>query len=388
MASKHHPPHRLVDVLKKNSPKALRKHAEQLAVLQKALPPEVLETRYRHNSYLISPKSLHLMVQPDVLRRWGVFAIYKPAFCPMKRKDARLNYHQVSVESFLSAALSSREVLPVVRETLDPRKVRVRVLYSLDTEVSGPVMVTLNDAFPFVRSMQYVRLSYQLLVAGHLPVDDAMRPMDANLVKVLYPTLPSVLDSPPSTSTTSTSTATPVFEYRVKQAGFYAHHPVSMVELQLSAPPSAAPPRLQAFVDAAFQSFIIGDSTAMMDVGRAKRPQSTNTSSSFGASPSSNGFDASGSVGPASFVLRGDCDFPRVFAHLRQVTCESGLTTSSTTPGEIPKQKKPEEKENVMEFQCNQCFEPIVQAKQVYGLKGISMNIHDGCWSPMSEMLP
>lgn len=387
MASKHHPPQRLVDVLKKNSPQTLRKHAEQLAVLQTALPPEVLETRYRHNSVLVSPKSLHLMLQPELLRRWGVFAIYKPAFCPMKRKDAHHNYHRVSVESFLSAALSSREVLPVVRETLDPRQVRVRVLYSLDTEVSGPVVVTLNDAFPFVHSMQHVRLLYQLLVAGHLPVEESMRQMDPTLVSTLYPSSGSsnAASTAATTASTKGESAPPVFEYRVKQTGFYAHHPVSLVELQLASPPSASPPRLPAFVDAAFQSFIIGDPSAMgrTTASRRSTPENSPRDTRAGASSSGRGLE------PSSLVLRGDCDFPRVFAHLRQVTCKSGLPNplgSEAKAAETAREDKIDE--NVMDFQCNQCFEPIIQAKQLYGLKGISMNIHDGSWSPMSEMLP
>lgn len=405
MSSKiFYPPYRLVDVLKKNRPEVLKRHAEQLAVLHTALPPEVMQTRFRQNSVLISPKSLHLLVQPEALRRWGIFAVYKPPFCPMKRSEAHHNFHRVSVESFVSAALSSRDVLRHVRGTLKG-PMKVRILYSLATECSGPVVISLKDDLPLAHSMRHVHLAYQLLVAGHLPVENASSsiPFDPHLTSALYPSLAPCSTSSArgntsafgtySASFSSFSPSSPSVTYRVARNGYYAHHPVSLVELEIRSPPSASPPSLSAFVAAACRSFIIGDPSGLLQYeneakeGRREKEGRTGGTGAFGCSRGNSN----------SFVLRGDCDFPRVFAHLQQVACATGLLSSPTaSPGQPSfsgenmgeDSNASQEDLHTIRFQCGNCFEPIFQPKPVYGLKGISMNIRDGSWSPMSEMLP
>lgn len=405
MTSKiHQPPFRLVDVLKKNRPEVLKRHAEQLAVLQTALPPEVMQTRFRHNSVLISPKSLHLLVQPDVLRRWGVFAVYKPPFCPMKRANAHPNYHRVSLESFVSAALSSRDIAPYVRDTLHSR-LKVRVLYSLATEYSGPVMISLKDDIPLAHSMHHTHMSYQILIAGHPPIDTASPTSpeeEAFLLSTLYPdvSLQSSSSVPgnqtpcgTASSFSSTASPSPSVSYRVARNGYYAHHPVSLVELEIGAPPTPTPPCLSAFVAAVFHSFIIGDPSGLLshekDGGKSEAPQkrtSTKISSCMTCASRENN----------RFGLHGDCDFPRVFAHLHQVRCSTGLLSSSSlcstesffSENEAKKASTSSDEElHKMHFQCANCFEPILQSNPMYGLKGISMNIRDGSWSPISEAL-
>lgn len=404
MTSKiHQPPFRLVDVLKKNRPDVLKRHAEQLAVLQTALPPEVMQTRFRQNSVLISPKSLHLLVQPDVLRRWGVFAVYKPAFCPMKRSEAHHNYHRVSLESFVSAALSSRDIVTHVRDTLSSR-MKVRVLYSLATECSGPVVISLKDDVPLAHSMHHLHMSYQLLVAGHLPIDTASPASleeDEFLLSTLFPEIPLRSSSSVPGSRTPYGTASsfhtssspsPSVTYRVARNGYYAHHPVSLVELEIVAPPSPTPPFLSAFVATVFHSFIIGDPSGLL---AHEKNDSTNEERQKGSS-----IRGSSSMSPSSkennrFELHGDCDFPRVFAHLHQVRCSTGLLSSSLSSTETffgekeAKKSSPSSDEDLhrMHFQCANCFEPIFQSNPMYGLKGISMNIRDGSWSPISEAL-
>lgn len=387
MSSKiYQPPYRLVDVLKKNRPEVLKRHAEQLAVLHTALPPEVMQTRFRQNSVLVSPKSLHLLVQPEVLQRWGVFGVYKPPFCPMKRMDAHQNYHHVSVESFVSAALSSRDVLTNIRHALrGPMK--VRVLYSLATECSGPVLVSLKEDLPLAHSMRHVHLSYQLLVAGHLTIDatETTKPVEPRLLSALYPKS-SLSSSSCFSSSSFQAPPSPSVTYRIARNGYYAHHPVSLVEIEIRSPSSPSPPSLGAFVAAACGSFIIGDPTGLLQYeNNAKNRLKQRSTSSLPHDPNNH------------FTLRGDCDFPRVFAHLQQVQCDTGLV-SSPSPSSKAEPFNSEKMSGIsahsdkdlheMSFHCTNCFEPIFQPKPVYGLKGITMNIRDGSWSPMSEMLP
>lgn len=348
------PPQRLVDVLKKNRPEVLRSHAQNLAALQTALSASAVETRFRQNTVLISPKALHLLHAADNLRKYGVFAIYKPPFCPMKRQEANRNYHKVSVESFLSAALSSRDILPVIRETLRPSEMNVRVLYSLADEASGPVVASLHDKFNFSHSTNALTFHYQMLVAGHLSLSEEMQQLQSDGLHVLFPES--------TTEKLSSSSAS----CSVLSTGFYAHHAVSLVNVRVASPPSALPPALGEFTKRVLGTFIIGD-PAML---------STHPPIPL----------------PKGFSLRGDCDFPRVFVHLREVEVNTDLdgaaakdrgSTSSSSTSEGDRGQATEK----ITFSCNNCLEPIVQTKQVFGLKGISMNIRDGSWTPMSELV-
>eukprot|EP00796_Vickermania_ingenoplastis_P008285 gene8285-5804_t len=341
----HQPPCRLVDVLRKNSPSALRRQAEQLATLYTDLPPEVLSSRYRQNSHLVPPKALRLLVQQEALRRHGVFAVYKPPFCPMKRSEAR-NHHRVSVESFITAALSSREVLPIVRETMDPRQIKVTVPYSLAKEASGPVLVSLRGDVP-----AQLQLSYQIFVAGHHKTEEKPTAVDPRL---LYPLL---------SSQASASLSPDSCTHRVTATGYYAHHPVSLLEVEIAGPPCATPPALSAFVKQKLKTFVMGDPSAL---GKSA------------------GVDAL----PSGFALQGDADFPRVFIHLRNTRLLVSGAAPSHGSGAAREGTLPDTTDGDPQFHCNNCFEPVFQRSRTHGLKGISLHIHDGSWSPISELLP
>lgn len=350
--SKQLPPHRLADVLKRNSPARLKRHAAELGALQAALPPSTWKSRFSQNKALVSPKALRLLVYPQVLQETGLFAIYKPPFCPMKRTEANANYHRVSLESFLSAALSSRDVYPHIRH-LSREGTRVRVLNTLATEASGPVVVSVSardsdKPLAFQPKKEYhPALHYQLLVAGHLPVEKDATVMLTNSASVLYP---SIAEPEPS------------FQYRVSQNGYYAHHPVSLVEVRIPCSLGClpAPPLLSHFTAHCLDTYVIGED---------------------GASKSSSGDEASMTAKrPAAAALRGDRDFPRVFCHLEQAVMEE------VSPSPDSGASRNEEEEEIV-FHCRNAFEPVIQAEKVYGLKGISINIHDGGWTPMSELL-
>lgn len=361
---------RLVDVLKRNSPQALQRHAEQLAVLRTAFPPGVMESRSRQNSFLISPKSLHVMIDQDVLRHSGVFAVYKPPFCPMKRSEAHENYHRVSVESFVHAAIKSRDIAPIMREMADPAEINIRVLYNLARESSGPVLISLLAKDSFVLSLRHYRFLYQLLVAGHLSVQEKSQTMTPEEASWLYPGAPL---------------GESFFQYRVVEIGYYAHHPVSLVEVDLVSPSSAKPPALDEFVRKVLHTFIVGDT---MSTGAGSSPHGKVNSHAL----------------EMSIALRGDCDFPRVFTHLHSVQCSKNLThwSASPTSGKesIEQESSPtsasplhfSEEENTVEkfgFACRKCLESIFHPKVPrHGLKRMSMNIRDGSWSPMLENLP
>ncbi|KEG07947.1 hypothetical protein DQ04_08411030 [Trypanosoma grayi] len=366
------PSRRLTDVLRSNSKETLLRNAAELAKVSVSLPPEKIQTRFLRNRRLINPKSLRLLCDEGVLSRWCAFAVYKPPFCPMRRAEAGGNYHRVSVESFIEAALRSREVQPVLQRELRPEEVRVRVVNDVDVHASGPVLVTVADRHAFATSLRGFTMRYDVLVAGHLPLTEPRR-VDANLL--LEPScrgaaggdsddavsLPPPCAGAAAASSSSSSSSSCVCTYQVKRNAYYSVHPVSLLEFTVTAPPTPLPPRIEAYVRENLDTFVLGDPDAAVPQAAAV------AGGGAGAAKTSWGVVA----------LRGDCDFPRVFTHLREVCIDADAVDAA---GGVATK-------TVVDFHCRKCFEPVLQRERVYSLKGRRIGLLDGSWTPEAEFL-
>ncbi|KAH8607074.1 hypothetical protein ERJ75_001451700 [Trypanosoma vivax] len=365
------PSRRLTDVLRSNSKEVLRRNAAELARASASLTPEELETRFTRNQRLISPKSLCLLYDSTTLARWCVFAVYKPPFCPMRRAESYMNYHRVSVESFVSAALRSREVYPVLARELSPQEVNVRVVHDLDTLASGPVVVTIADRHEFSRTLKDFTMRYDVLVAGHSPLTEPREVAVEQLFTPPQGSSSSVADVEGQTASavreecsagTSGATASASLwascrcTVQVKRNAYYAMHPVSFLEFVITSPPTSLPPCIESYVREHMETCVLGD------------PEATSVVKGFfGPSKSSKGV----------VELRGDCDFPRVFTHLREVSIRADVADAA---GGVAGEK-------IIDFHCRNCFEPILQRERIYSLKRRRICLLDGSWAPDVEFL-
>lgn len=372
------PSRRLTDVLRSNSKEVLLGNAAKLAQVSASLPPDVIKTRFMRNMHLISPKSLQLLCDEAVLSRWCTFAVYKPPFCPMRRAEACGNYHKVSVESFVAAALRSRTVQPVVQRELRPEEVNVRVLNNVDTCASGPVVVTVADRHAFSTSLRDFTMRYDVLVAGHVPLSEPL-PVEADHLFASShnndKTSQSCRDENHGTeatarsSTAETSFSSPplassscVCTFQVKRNAYYSVHPVSLVEFTIVSPPTALPPRIEAFVREHLSTFVLGDPDAPVTAPTGTTRDEAQEAAKF-----------SWNV----VAMRGDCDFPRVFTHLREVSINADVMDAM---GAVVSKK-------AIDFHCRKCFEPILQRERIYSLKGRRIGLLDGSWRPEAEFM-
>ncbi|CCW68686.1 unnamed protein product [Phytomonas sp. Hart1] len=367
------PINRLTDILKRNNPQVLERHAVDFHRALTALPPEANHGRFVRNHVLINPKALHVLCEEEVLGRYQAFAVYKPPFCPMRRRDAAGNFHNVAVESFIAAALKSQLVHPVLRRSLRQGEVRVRVLNDLDSFASGPVAVSVSDACPFNTSLERCVMNYDVLVRGHLSFPRGER--QSITPSLLYP------DFSPSAQATAVRGPTCTFE--VRRNAYYSVHPVTLLEVKIIAPPSARAPCIEGFVKHQLGTFVIGDPTAFEDSAQSPVADGGKESISHEKKPSdaqpkrdfnplfSNFFQ------PSVIPMRGDCDFPRVFMHLREIHFSvDELDVSGNTIGSRD-----------INFHCWNCFEPIIRDLSHNMLKNTRINLLDGSWTPSLEFL-
>lgn len=417
------PCRRLVDVLRQNSLSVLRKNAHELACANQALRAENIQTRFLRNAFLIPPQSLCLLQQPnltDTLTSWHMFALYKPPFCPMRRTQAKDNYHHVSVESFVDASLRSRAVWPTLKRVLAPQEMHVRVLYDLDAFASGPVVVRVSDggqpssAFAPATLRQAV-MEYDVMVAGHLPVGRRATMDTAALFPDCMGSGSTLCDesgamgpisSTVRTSSTSTTSTMPAeCSYEVRCRGYYRVHAVSMLTVRIAYPPTAKAPAIADYVRQRMGTYVMGDPYAMREVvqgtgGGGRQDDMVRTSFN-----ESEGDDSAvtkrGELGQGIIALRGDCDFPRVFVHLRSVIFARGDwpqegragSRQSVEDGAGHSSAKvrgagvagAENDASVLRFHCNNCFEPIVKSARASTLRERQLSILDGTWTPASE---
>lgn len=420
------PTRRLIDVLKQNSKETLDRHSAELAAAASFLKAESIQTRFLRNQFLVNPKSLHLLPNEDLLTRWHVFGLYKPAFCPMRKSAAQDNYHNVSVESFVEAALRSKAIYPTLRRVLRPSEMQVRVLYTLDTFASGPVLVSLSDHYSFATSLATTTMEYDVLVSGHLPVH-AKGNHTAIDVPLLFPSAQmSDMDGVAKT----------IAHYEVRENGYYSVHPVSLLNVVVAAPPSSNPPSLERFAREALGSCVIGDPLVMGELmqlreyaptqHKVKTPEvrhhaSATAEGGGGTAPSGDAAAHAAAVkmaaNPHIVSMRGDCDFPRVFTHLREIRVNTsaekrrpaftesvdadaagsgsggggGLAFTFPVGGQLaPEQQQQQDafaQKQGIELHCRKCFEGLVQKQLTTSFKARRIGLLDGTWTPQAEFL-
>ena len=177
--------------------------------LGRTLDIDGITSRYRRNELLVDPRSFHLMTDFDTLRKYKLFGVYKPPFAPMRRTESYENYHRVSAESYISAALKSRDmetVVAVLKRGEDPSApyrapssfdtrtstsssssasasaadaaaggadgLQIRVVNDLPAEAAGPLLVHINDANTYVHN-DFTRYHFEALVHGHVSLRSA-----------------------------------------------------------------------------------------------------------------------------------------------------------------------------------------------------------------------
>ncbi|KAG5474372.1 hypothetical protein LSCM1_03152 [Leishmania martiniquensis] len=434
------PTRRLVDVLKQNSKKTLDRHAAQLAAAAASLPAEAIRTRFLRNQFLINPKAMQLLSTEEQLTRWQVFGVYKPPFCPMRRADAVDNYHNVSVESFVESALASKEVYPVLKRVLKPSEMRVRVLYSIDTFASGPVLVSVSDAHRYATSLQTTTMEYDLLVGGHLPVHGTGNHTAVDVAQLFPGVSVSSRGSEAGTAAESAGEVVPEAHYVVKRNGYYSVHPVSLLHIVIQSPPTSRPPSLERFAREHLGTCVIGDPLVMGELMQLRAsPAASRPHTSISAAQKSGrsagkkegaAKDASGeskrdpaahaaamklAANPHIVSWRGDCDFPRVFAHLREVRIDTSaeipssspegdlarnapwkpygsptITTvsgHSRTPAPAPTHAEPVAQVQPIQVHCRKCFDGLLQKQLHASLKFRRIGLLDGTWTPQTEYL-
>lgn len=461
------PTRRLVDVLKQNSKRTLERHATELAAAASSLYAEDIQTRFLRNQFLINPKALQLLRNDDLLTRWHVFGLYKPPFCPMRKRDASDNYHHVSVESFVESALHSKSIYPLLRRTLSPAEVQVRVLYNLDAFASGPVLVSLSNHYRFATSLATTTMEYDVLVSGHLPVHATGNHTKMDM-RLLFPSVASGSDcssaqtssnrnAGATTETDSTGSAGVSSEayYEVKENGYYSVHPVSLLNVVVRAPPTSQPPALERFAREQLGTCVVGDPLVVGELMQL-REYSQASSRSHGLKSQSGGVDSrtSGAEGafskatidevdkaatrdaaahaaavklaanPHIVSMRGDCDFPRVFMHLREVRVDTSaeqLHLSTTVDNEVAtnssansgayggggagghvafsfplnsgaspltqQQQDTFAQNQGIELHCRKCFNGLVQKQLSSSVKSRRIGLLDGTWTPQTEYL-
>lgn len=397
-----------------------RSHAQRAA---EQLHATELQTRFMRNHFLIDPKSLHLVVDHDKLRRHRCFAVYKPAFCPVRRVDAMDNYHRVSVESYITAALSSVDLQPTVRELAENAARRsqslrdlaepmtssssstspsvvdtgldVRVLNHLDTYYSGVLLVSLAHEGPHCpRNIHRSVMHYDVLTFGH---EDALMKEESIPIEQLFPFL--------SAEVREAAAADPVRPMRCtmhcEQIGYYAVHAVSLLRISVYYPVTARSPLIPSFLSQFKGKFVVGDLNAFGDgsggdetrtaaSGVSTSPAATAAETKKGPSTAVYATGGRKAVSPRANSLRGDCDFPRLFVHLRSVGIEAETVLAQPSPLQPETQQQQQSSSSsssgapikMVEFHCKQCFEPLIHPDQSMSLKRQRIQIVDGSWSP------
>ncbi|KAG5498290.1 hypothetical protein JIQ42_03096 [Leishmania sp. Namibia] len=434
------PTRRLVDVLKQNSKKTLDRHAAQLAAAASSLPAEAIQTRFLRNQFLINPKAMHLLTTQEQLTQWQVFGVYKPPFCPMRRAEAAGNYHNVSVESFVEAALTSKDVYPVLKRILKPSEVRVRVLYNLDAFASGPVLISVSDAHSYATSLQTTTMEYDLLVGGHLPVHGTGSYTAMDVAQLFPGVCVSSRGSEAGATAKAARVVVPEAHYVVKQNGYYSVHPVSLLHVVIRSPPTSQPPALERFAREQLGTCVMGDPLVMGELMQLRaNPAASRLDTTASATKKisdaaekrgGNAKDAKGELkrdpaaraaamkltaNPHIVPQRGDCDFPRVFMHLREVRIDtSAAIPSSTSEGASaqnvhsmahgtatvmmgssqscstpPAQKHAEQLAQARGIQvhCRKCFDGLLQKQLHASFKSRRISLLDGTWTPQTEYL-
>nr|ACI15911.1 hypothetical protein [Bodo saltans] len=368
-------PRKLVDVLKQTSPEYLKKGTTQVRRAMREILGEELQTRFMRNHFLVDPKSLQLMVDHDKLNLYRTFAVFKPAFCPMRRAQADENYHRVSVESFVGAAMKSTELVPMIKkigeedaalaasgpaELLAQKgsspqpadaaaaassSLKIRVLNDLSLMYSGPILIALQTGPGRPTSLRRGAVHYDVLIFGHdfkvQQTEDSVEP------HFLFPDIKK--------ETLDAAKVHAEFPLRctakVDRIGYYAMHPVTLLRVSIFHPIVATAPDLVHYVTNHRNTFVVGDAAATEGENGDQQPQHRRFN--YGN------------------ALRGDFDLPRLFVHSRSVTVDVDVLN--------PQQQIVGVKS--VEFQCRNCFEPLVNPEKSMMIKKNKIQLVDGSWS-------
>ena len=329
----------LYDVFNRTNPKILEKHKRELAKLA-TVDPSLTASRFVRNSVFIDPKSLHLLLDSNTLSQHKVFAVYKPPFCPLRRSEAVENFHKVSVESYVEAALKSIEIAGEVRQLASAENLQIRVLYELSHYQSGPMVVALAKQFDpreyLLRSVQI----FDTMVFGHLKVMDTDVEAPA----------PELFAASPKSSGSLGKCC-----FKVERNGWYVHYPVSLVRYTIRGSAVALAPRLTEFTSKFLGTFIVGDPAALKKENAATLATAIHR----------------GQSGKLTLHEdRGDFDFSRVFEHL--------TTVVTSQPNET--------KEEFITFSCPNCIDSYVWPSKVMRTQTLGSN--DGLWHPRFIVRP
>lgn len=367
-------PRKLVDVLKQTSPEYLKKSSTQARRAMREILGDDLQSRFMRNHFLIDPKALQLLVDHDKIKGYRTFAAFKPAFCPMRRAQADENYHRVSMESFISAALKSGELRPLLekiheedmlaargtpRELLDasstpveenpsPAEVksslRIRVLNDLPLLYSGPVLVALQAGPGRPSTLRRGAIHFDVLVFGH---DVPNQKEDSVASHLLFPEIDkNVLDEAERHAQLPLRCTV-----KVDRIGYYAMHPVTLLRVSVFHPISATAPDIVHYVTNHRKSFVVGDPEAAAG-GRGGGAQQQRLLSYGNAS-------------------RGDFDLPRLFVHSRSVSVDVDVLNPQHQVVGV----------KTVEYHCRNCFEPLVNPEKSMMLKRNKIQLIDGSWS-------
>lgn len=365
------PTRRLSDIFNQTSMKSASRDAREAKRAMESIHAKELSTRFMRNMFLIDPKHLQLLCDHDNLKRARLFAIYKPPFCPMRRSEATENYHRVSVESYLNAVLKSREIYPTLleidqaasdklrkKQKLDPLgsqaasdergagppSVNVKVLNDLDLFSSGPVVISLTEVEGVPRTLRHGSVHYDVLIFGHETKLDRQEevPLDA-----LFPSVPQEVLQKAATDRERPMRAT----FTVDRIGYYSVHPVSLVKISIYSPVTSRPPEITKYVSSFRNTFVVGDMTAL---GK-EDPSRANVTLKNGN------------------ILRGDCDFSRVFVHARQASIETEVFDAA---GKAIATKS-------IDFHCKKCFEPLILGDRPVSIKQQKIQLIDGMWTAL-----
>jgi hypothetical protein len=364
-------PRKLVDVIKQTSPEYLKKGTTQARRAMQEILGEELQTRFMRNHFLVDPKSLQLMVDHDKVNLYRTFAVYKPAFCPMRRAQADENYHRVSIESFINAALKSSDLSAVLRKIREedvkasasaprevlqgglggegtaevPSSVRLRVINDFPLFYSGPVLIALQEGPGRPSSLRRGVVHYDVLTFGHDVPKETEDTVDPSH---LFPGIDQArLDAAVKHPVTPMRCS-----LKVDRIGYYAMHPVTLLRMSVFHSITASAPDIVRYVSKYRNTFVVGDAEATAD-----------------QAPSG------GARGNPRFaygnVSRGDFDLPRVFVHARCVSVDVDVLN--------PQQEVVGSK--AVEFHCRNCFEPLVNPEKSMMIKKNKIQLIDGSWS-------
>lgn len=411
-------------MFKTTSPEFVKKSAAQVQRAMKEINRDDIQSRFERNKFLIDPKHLHLLVDHDKLDKYQSFAIFKPSFCPMRRLHAVENYHRVSVESFLQAALKSREISPIshriigdlseaiVAESTTEHLDRALAPSGVQGDLKGNISSSVSSTQVSSDVANRVSLAHVGVRVHNDLHDDISGPVFVTLVPQL---LPAQKDDGASSPLHSEGRLEKEWQHAVldsvsrkRPLPESLHHGVTHYEAMIFG--HEVDRGVEQDVDPALLFPNVPPAVLLRAVEDKTRPLRCTTRVekigyysvhavslvriSIFAPPVAASPDISRYVRQCrgTFVvgdpegneailqksthgnpLRGDFDFPRVFVHLRTVAIDVDQRDVAGAVIGSPK---------AVDYHCKNCFEPLIQRDRSVMFKRVRIQLVDGSWSP------